>query len=531
MKLEERCRKWIINFQYLMLFLTILTLPVFSLTKSLQIINLGGKLSWYFALLGVIALAIEWLLFRFKIDKTIKIFFIIFLGWQVLSLVIGLYQYPYYQESNWHQSTRLSYIIDFIENHDIDFMTINQIEAIWLAMRVIKNTLLEFIFTFGITMWTVHLFRDSFNRGFVIIRKFVLALALVLGIYAIPEILFFKFKMTIGYDILSVTNGFLYDVGSHLGWYPPLIWGNEQIRSYCTEPSIFGFLAATIIPMFWSCIKINFKIAVFYIYYIMLIFMTKARTANAVAIIDFFFLLPGIIYGKTRKLAITLVILSGLGFMCNIGMNFVPALISDISSSVSNSENAYSYYEDSISSSPDFHSENVYSYYENNVKSIVDKESRSNGSRLINVIGHINVIKSHWAIGVGNGLEACYVRDNLPEGALENQEIRSITNELNENGPLGTVSYGNVNHYIYLLTNGGLVGLVIYLVPFMYVLWMIFKLKLWKNNRYIFLTIILIGNLASGMAGEPVMLLYIILGLSYIGIQENLNLVNKEMEV
>jgi len=60
---------------------------------------------------------------------------------------------------------------------------------------------------------------------------------------------------------------------------------------------------------------------------------------------------------------------------------------------------------------------------------------------------------------------------------------------------------------------------------------MIFKLKLWKNNRYIFLTIILIGNLASGMAGEPVMLLYIILGLSYIGIQENLNLVNKEMEV
>lgn len=508
MEINEKYRDWLLKFQYAMLFLTVLALPIFDLSKRLQILHIGGKLSWYFALLGLIALGIEWLLYRFKVDKTIKKFLIIFFGWQLLTLVLGLYQYPYYQEIDWHASERLSMVINFIEDHHFDFLSISQVEAIWLAMRVIKNTLLELIFSFGITVWIIHLFEDSFDHGFITIRKYVFILAIVLGIYAIPEILLFKFKMPVGYDILSVTNGFIYDVGNYLDWYPPLIWQGEQVRSYCTEPSIFGFLAATIIPMLWSCFEKNLKSSAFYVYYVMLIFMTKSRTANAIAIFDFVWLLPGIIQTKTRKLAIILIVLSSLGFICNLGMNMIPSLTSR-----SNNDNVQN--------------GTAYSYYENNVKSIVDKSSRSNGSRLINIIGHANVIKDHWIIGVGEGLEACYVRDKLPDGALDNKEIESITDKLNEKGPLGMVSYGNVNHYVYIMTNEGLIGLIIYLLPFAYVLRMLLKLKLWKNNRYIFLSIALIGNLVCEMAGQPVMLLYMVLGLLYVGIQENRRINNK----
>lgn len=123
-------------------------------------------------------------------------------------MIFGLYQYPYYQEIDWHESARLSQVIGFIENYNFNNFTVSQVEAIWLAMRVIKNSFLNFIFTFGITVWIVHLFEDSFDYGFNTIRKFVLVLAIALGIYAIPEILLFKFKMPIGYDILSITNGF-----------------------------------------------------------------------------------------------------------------------------------------------------------------------------------------------------------------------------------------------------------------------------------------------------------------------------------
>ena len=502
MVLQERYRLWLVKFQYTMLFLTIITLPIFALSKKFQIPYLGDRLYYYFALLGFIALGIEWAFFRFKIDKITKIFFVVFLGWQMLSLLFGLYQYPYYQEINWHSSPGLSRFINFTINHGLDFITINQMEAIWLAMRVIKNTLIDLLFTFGISVWIIHLFFESFDRGFSIVRKYIFALAIALGIYAIPEILFFKFKMKIGYDILSITNPLMYDVGKYLDWYPPLIWMNEQVRSYCVEPSTFGVLAATIIPILWSYCLENIKYSSVYLYYIMLVFMTKSRTSNAIVIFDTLFLLFGVFFHKTRKWAVVLIIFTSLGFICNIGMNFIPTLFS-LGESINTEEKS------------------AYSYYENNVKSIVEPDSRSNGSRMINIIGHINVARQHLLIGVGRGLETCYIRDNLPDGALSNKEISSITEKINKNGPLTLESYGNVNHYAYVLTNIGLIGLFIYLLPFIYVLWMVFKLRLWMNNRYIFLSIALLGDLLAGMAGEVIMLSYILLGLLYIGVREN----------
>ncbi|WP_302297335.1 O-antigen ligase family protein [Mitsuokella multacida] len=494
---------YVIRFQYIMLLLTILALPIFGLTKRLQFLPLGGKLSYHFAMLGIIALGIEWLFFRFKFDYRIKSFLLIFISWQLLSLAFGLYHYPYYQEINWQESEKLSRLVEFSITHNLDYLDLNNIEAVWLGIRVVKDALINFIFTFGVSVWIIHLFHDSFSIGFITIRKCILILTIALGIYAIPEILLFKFKMDIGYDILSVTNAFLYDIGGYLDWYPPLIWLNEQVRSYCTEPAIFGGLAATIIPMLWSYCREEFKISALYVYFIMLLFMTKSRTSNAIAIFSSFWLVLGCFNNKIRKWSIVLIVLTVLGFALNIGLNFVPV--------ASNS-----------------HQEGTDSYFDNNIKSIVEKDSRSNGSRLINIIGHINVIQDHWLVGVGRGLEACYVRDNLPDNAYSNDEIVSITKEIDEKGPLTGTSYGNVNNFIYIFTNEGCIGLVIYLLPFIYALWMVFKLRLWRDNRYIFISIAILGNLLSEMAGEGGMLLYIMLGLLYVGIQENKHSVIQE---
>ena len=114
---------------------------------------------------------------------------------------------------------------------------------------------MELLYTFCVSIWIIHLFSGNFIEGFDKLRRYILILAIALGIYAIPEILLFKFHMELGRDILSITNPFLYDVGQYLDWYPPLIWSNDQLRSYATEPSIFGFLAASIIPFSWSYFK------------------------------------------------------------------------------------------------------------------------------------------------------------------------------------------------------------------------------------------------------------------------------------
>ena len=157
------------------------------------------------------------------------------------------------------------------------------------------------------------------------------------------------------------------------------------------------------------------------------------------------------------------------------------------------------------------------------MKSIVLKDSRSNGSRLINIKAHLRVFIEHPVLGVGHDLQDGYVRDHLAQGDLHNEEIRNISNSFNEKGPLGPVSFGNVNHYVYILVNTGIVGLGLYLLPFVYVLYKAVKLKLWYDFRIIVLIIALLGNLMAQLAGEGMLLLYVILGLMYIVVENKSN--------
>lgn len=493
-------QRYMIYFQQIMLMLSIVAIPVFNMPKRFQILGIGGRLSFYFILLGLIVWGMECILFKKTLDKKSIISFIIFIGWLAISEVIGLITYPYYDEVNFAYSHGLSKLISIIQNYHISFISIPFLESIWLGIHGFKSIFFDAIFTFGVSIWVIHLFRDSFSRGFELIRKFILLLAVALGIYAIPEILLFKFHLAIGYDILSITNPLLYDVKTYMGWYPPLIWDNQQLRSYCTEPSIFGFVAASIIPMLWSYLYQNISLLTcsFYSYFMMLLFMTKARTATAIGIFDLCAAVALLCQAKFRKLVFNIILLSCTAFLLNIGLNYIPDTFLG---------SAF------MSDSP----ESFEDYFDKNIKTITQKNARSNGSRFINMKAQTAVIFNRPIFGTGTGLKDCYIRDQLSEDDLQNIEIHGITQDLAKKGPLGA-SYGNVNHYIYMATNSGLVGLVIYLFPFIYVLYKIVKLKEWRDIRILFAVIALSGNLISQLAGEGVSLEYILLGLLYVGL-------------
>lgn len=311
--------------------------------------------------------------------------------------------------------------------------------------------------------------------------------------------------MKIGLDILSITNPFLYDVGQYLDWYPPLIWSNEQLRSYSTEPSIFGFLAASIIPISWSYFKnkIRWEYCSFYSYFIMLVFMTKSRTANAIVLYNGITLILLFFISKTKKIILLLFALSCVGFGANIALNYVPDF--QISKQPEQSTQVEK-------------TENISGYYNDNMKTILEKDARSNGSRLINIKSHLNVVMEHPLLGVGRNLKEFYVKERLTPDAMDNEEIRSITKILNEKGPLGPASYGNVNQYVFVLANTGMIGLFIYLLPVMYMSYEFIKKHLWYDDKTLILYIALVGNLLAQMAGEGTILLYIIGGLLYVGI-------------
>lgn len=499
-KIKEKDK--LIHIQCLFLALAIIASPIYLLPKRFQFLGLGGKLSCYFILLGTIVCLAEFVIYRFKIPKSVLRFLSIVVVWAIFTEIFGLIIYPYYGEINPAGSEKLSTLIQFLEDHHLESFSTMGIESIWLGGRAFKDTLMELLYTFCVSIWIIHLFSGNFIEGFDKLRRYILILAIALGIYAIPEILLFKFHMELGRDILSITNPFLYDVGQYLDWYPPLIWSNDQLRSYATEPSIFGFLAASIIPFSWSYFKnrIRWEYCVLYSYFIMLVFMTKSRTANAIAMYDGVVLILLLFLFKTKKWILWLLALSCIGFAANIILNYIPDFqISNQSGQIEKTEN-------------------VRDYYNDNMKTILEKNSRSNGSRLINIKSHLNVIIEHPFFGVGRNLKEYYVRNNLTEDAMTNEEIRSITNTLDEKGPLGPASYGNVNQYIFILANSGVIGLCIYLFPVMYMSYEFIKRRLWHNDKILILYIALVGNLLAQMAGEGTILLYIIGGLLYVAI-------------
>ena len=86
-----------------------------------------------------------------------------------------------------------------------------------------------------------------------------------------------------GLVILITINRNLYTPEFAHGWWPPLLW-KGQVRSFAPEPSFFGIYAAFIIPFLWYRIfyenrKLEF---VLLIYFVFMVFMTKARTATVI---------------------------------------------------------------------------------------------------------------------------------------------------------------------------------------------------------------------------------------------------------
>lgn len=498
-------KEFLIHIQCLFLALAVVASPIYSLPKSFQFGGIGGKLSCYFIILGLLFCMAEFFIYRFKIPKPVLRFLGILLLWNIFTEFVGLITYPYYSMINPAGSEKLSALIQFLDAHHFDVISNVVIEAVWIGARAFKNTFIDFLYTFVVSAWVIHLFYENFNEGFNKIRKYILILAVALGVYAIPEILLFKFHMKIGLDILSITNPFLYDVGQYLDWYPPLIWSNEQLRSYSTEPSIFGFLAASIIPISWSYFKnkIRWEYCSFYSYFIMLVFMTKSRTANAIVLYNGITLILLFFISKTKKIILLLFALSCVGFGANIALNYVPDF--QISKQPEQSTQVEK-------------TENISGYYNDNMKTILEKDARSNGSRLINIKSHLNVVMEHPVLGVGRNLKEFYVKERLTPDAMDNEEIRSITKILNEKGALGPASYGNVNQYVFVLANTGMIGLFIYLLPVMYMSYEFIKKHLWYDDKTLILYIALVGNLLAQMAGEGTILLYIIGGLLYVGI-------------
>ena len=472
----ETLHKW----QRIMLFGLIITLPLTTIPKVAQIPGLGSSLSDYFFVAGLVFIVYEFIKYKFVIDKKIKYFFVIYFLWQMICLIHGLYIYQFNELLTLNQIPTLKVILNKLNSLGI---VIDELLAIkcWLFMRFTKNIILLNNEVFLLVFYIYHLYRNNFNKGFCDIRKVILCLILIMGLYSSVELLWLKLSLKSTAEMLIAINPLLYDPIQLNGWWPPLLW-NNQLRSICQEPSFFGIISILSLPILWSYVfeaKKRKWIYFLIFYFSFMIFATNARTAIVVTGGEMFLLFISCFIVRKRlyvKKAISILLIAFLAFSANL-IDYRSIL------NISNEDSSYLM--------------NIEGYMESNVASLANKDARSNSARLANLVANLNTIVEYPIFGVGTGLKDAYLDKNLPDFAYDNNEVMNNWHRyMVEKGVLKS-GYPTLNKYADVAVQNGIIGLLMYLSVVIYLLYNMFRYRklLLQDYRIICLIISMIGLL------------------------------------
>lgn len=456
------------HIEKILLFLTIVLLPFVTLPKRMMINTIGSEATNY----TVIALFIVFVIEVFKYRPTIKSifvkFFLVFTLLRIITLVIGLINYPYYDLITLEQIDKLQVIVSKVPALGDG----KSILPYWLFIRETKNIIMDNFTLFGLPIIIWHLFHTDWQAGFKYMRKAVLILVVIFGTYSFIEILWLKLHLGVAKDILCFINPLLYDPKSSHGWWPPLLWSGQQLRSICPEPSYFGINACFCIPFLWSYIleEGKAKYIVLYTYFMLMLFLTKARTALGVFIGEYTLLALSTLLRRSKKAVLLLTTVS-----ITATIAFSLTLVDWKSGSeVVTAEK----------------------YISENVVSVAKTGERSNSARFGNVKATFEIGKAHILTGVGKGMKNAYMPDYMDSISARNGEIKLWTRYMREQGVLKS-GFPNLNHYVAVFAESGILGLVLFLLPIVYVVYKFIKLKLYRNMLSCICLIAFAGQLAA----------------------------------
>lgn len=434
-------------------------------------------------------------------------FTIVYLGMICVSLIIGLYTYPYYDlvlNGPITQIERLPKVINILSNFEI-FIDEKILTIIWMIQGRIKSALLEILYTFGGAYMIYCWYHNNWQTAFKIIIKAVLTSLIIIFGYCVIELFYLSGDETAKNILITITP-YLHDIKSNYGWWPPLLLSG-QLRSIFAEPSYYGIYFAFATPLLWYILikvkkRINKTISILSIvFFTFCLFLTQARTAVALFCGEIFILFLFTIYLKNKFIfkevckilaaSVTAFLLSGL---------FINNLLVD---------NRYNI-------------DSIESYVESNLTSLTSTSQRSNGARYSIMIADLKIGLDHPLIGVGSGLRNAYIPDYLPEMAKDNGEVKMWIQNQKEKGILRS-GFPKLGEYTSRFAETGIIGLALFLVPpFILLRKLYFKItdkSMCVDDKlpFVFFTISLIGIMTSGI-GDTINITYcywVLLGLGY----------------
>lgn len=497
----------------LLYFLILVFLVFNNIPQTFQVVFISGILQTKLVFYPIFVALIYTLYYRYRckntftnFDKFVK-FSIIYLSVIYMSLIIGFFNYPYYDlilNGPITQVERLSKVINILNNYGI-YANEKMLITFWVVARTIKGAMFEVLYTFGGAYMIYCWYHNNWQTAFNILVKAVLVSLIIIFGYCFVE-LFYLAGNEIAKNILVIITPYLHIIKSGYGWWPPLLLSG-QLRSIFAEPSYYGIYFAFAMPMLWyvfvSASKSYNKIIsiLTIMFFTFCLFLTQARTAVALFCGEFFILFIFMIYLRNKfffkqvsKILVAIVVafmLSGL-FINNLLVN-----------------NRYG-----INS--------VESYVESNLTSLASTSQRSNRARYSIMIADLKIGLDHPLIGIGSGLRNAYIPDYLPEMAKDNAEVNMWIKKQQEKGILRS-GFPKLGEYTSRFAETGIIGLVLFLVPpFILLRKLYFKitdkvLNVDDKLPYVFFTISLIGIMASGL-GDSINITYcywVLLGVGY----------------
>lgn len=448
------------------LYLTVLALPFTFLPKSMQIIGLGQELAKWFILVGMAVLAIEFAVFRFRIDRRFLYFAAVYILWQLISLAVGLATYDYNELLTLNQMDKLPKLLDFLAGRGI---AVNEMLAIklWLFLRFAKDIIFNSAAFIYIGFMVFHLYSENFKQGFYEVRRAVLGLMVIMGAFSLIELMWFKLKMAWAENILRTLSPYYLKIADLHGWWPPPV-NPDGIRSLCAEPSFFGILCAFAFPFLWSYVleRRHTVLMLFFIVYCnLLAAATNSRTAVAITVFELAALLlyAAIAKNKACRMAAGAILLATL---LGCGLNLV--------NFESYAAKIFSYQTAETKITTQYQAKSATDFVDKNINSLTNIKARSNKQRLGSFIAYFKVAFSRPVFGTGVGLHTAYIDKNIPEFSMESVEMQRWQKFVREQGVLKS-GYPELNKFAAAAAQTGFMGLFIYILPWLYVGRLIYK--------------------------------------------------------
>lgn len=474
------------------LFFLIILMPVTRFPEQFKIPFLGNNIPVIINIFMTLILII-WMKKNSNWKLPYKKFAIIFSLWAFICLLIGTITFPFWDEraENFLKSAKLIQQIKYIAPAVADsyiFLHLKYgLSVTWYLIR-------DYLFPLFSVFYVIYFLygKNKWEDGVNWVSKAALAMTCLMGIYSFIEVIWIWTNSELASNILIAINSHLYDIKSLNGWWPPALW-KGQLRSYTMEPSFFGIFASFLFPFLiyrvWYLHKK--KEVVFLILLVFMIFMTKARTAIVIYLIEALIIILITLLVRCKnwgKISLGICGVTIISFLFYLLGTIYFGADNTVNVKDTGSVHKPAITTQSIKKESD-------KYVTQNINSVAEVGQRSNIARFGNSIAMAKVGIEHPIFGVGQGYQNMYMRDLFPEFSKNNIEIKNWTKDLDEKGFM-QAGYPILNTFSAVLAQTGFIGLILFLLPIFYVLVQLMK------NRYLlqnFSIVCLLGALMGQM--------------------------------